>query len=61
MVEARYEIKVTSGRKIIERHWENDYTAAQDKLDTVEDQYAGRYTVEFTDHQLFSGKFKGGK
>ena len=58
MVQKRYEVVVKNGNKIVERVWEDDYDVAQDKLDDLEDRFSDRYKVEFTDHKLFSGKFK---
>lgn len=55
MSKGRYEILVKDGRKIIQRHYFDDYVDSQDMLDELEDTHS-RYSVEYTDLLLYKGQ-----
>lgn len=57
-IKDRYEVVAKQGNKIMDRFFGNDYGEAMDKLDDFEARYSHVYNVEFTDHQLYSGKFR---
>ena len=57
VITGRYEVVAKQGRKIIDRFFGNNYDEAMDKLDDFEQRYFS-YSVEFTDHKLYSGKFR---
>ena len=57
MKEARYQILVKDGRKIVERHDLSDYSTAMALLDRLEVAFFGIYTVEYKDTAPFMPKF----
>lgn len=49
----RYSIFVTKGRKVVERHYRNDYDAAMRLMDALEETLAPGYGLEFKDSNPF--------
>lgn len=52
-MQARYQIIVKDGRKIVERYSLNDYSMAMDLLDKLENKFYGKYSVEYKDTTPF--------
>ena len=54
MTKGRYEVTVKRSRKIVERHYFNDYDACMGFLDLLEYRYAGQpETIEYKDLRPF--------
>jgi hypothetical protein len=55
MAKGRYEVTVKRSRKIVERHYFNDYDACMNFLDEIEYKYSGTLaTVEYKDLDPFN-------